>query len=471
MDSGFDSLGLSPDLVAVTRELGYREMTPIQAQAIPLLLEGKDVIGQAMTGSGKTAAFSLPLLQGIDLSHRALQALVLVPTRELCNQVAREIRRLGTKHPGLQVLVVSGGQPARTQKLALEAGAHVVVGTPGRVLDLQGRGSLRPEEIRFVVLDEADRMLDMGFAEEMNRILEALPRRRQTALFSATFPDGIEEVSRQHQRDATRITIDVVRDDAADIRQLAVLVEEENKLSALAGELARRKPEATLIFCSTKARVGQLAKTLAAAGASVDCLHGDLEQVDRECVMAMFRNQSVRVLVATDVAARGLDVETLDLVVNYDLPGEPDVYVHRIGRTGRAGKTGVAISFVTERGEYKLSTIEHRTGTPLERSPMEAGDEASLQDFVRSGAGEATMATIQIEGGRKDKVRPGDILGALTGDAGGLQGKDVGKIEILDRRAFVAVAKACGRRAVQNLNRGRIKGRRFRASLVERPWT
>jgi len=465
MPSGFASLDLSPSLLTVVHELGYEQMTPIQAAAIPVLLAGKDLIGQAKTGSGKTAAYSLPILENLSLDRRVLQALVLCPTRELCAQVAREIRKLGRKNAGLHVLVISGGQPLRAQLTALERGVHIAVGTPGRVLDHLGRRTLKLGSLVTAVLDEADRMLDMGFAEEMDQILGALPRPLQTAFFSATFPDSIEEMSRTHQRKAVRVTIDEPAEAIPKIRQRVLTAEQDDKLSALYHVLAEHPHESALIFCHQKITVAEVTENLADAGASTACLHGDLDQFDRDRVMAMFRNRSVRLLVATDVAARGIDVADLDLVVNYDLPSKPDVYIHRIGRTGRAGNVGLAVSLATRRDERKLTAIEERLGAPLERMGRAARGPAELAPQV---ARAAEMDTIHIAGGRKDKVRPGDILGALTGEAGGLRGADIGKIEIHDRLSYVAVARRVSRKAVASLNQGRIKGRRFRASLVAR---
>ena len=465
MSAGFASLALSPPLLTVVEELGYREMTPIQAAGIPPLLAGKDLIGQARTGSGKTAAFALPILENLALDRRVMQALVLCPTRELCAQVAREFRKLGRKHAGLRVLVVSGGQPLRVQLAALEQGVHVVVGTPGRVLDHLGRSTLKLGSITTAVLDEADRMLDMGFADEMDKILGALPRPLQTAFFSATFPDSFDALSATHQRDAVRVTADEPGEKTPEIRQRVLAVEQDDKLRALYRVLAEHPHESALIFCHTKATVAELTETLAAAGASTACLHGDLDQFDRDRVMAMFRNRSVRLLVATDVASRGIDVEDLDLVVNYDLPSKPDIYIHRIGRTGRAGKLGLAVSLCTRRDERRLEAIEERIGAPLERITR---DDRGTAQLARQVTRAAAMDTIDIAGGRKDKVRPGDIVGALTGEAGGLRGEDVGKIEIHERRSYVAVSHRVSRKAVEALNAGRIKGRRFRASIVQR---
>jgi len=479
MDVQFRSLPLSSGLLEVVAALGYTQLTPIQAASIPVLLEGRDLVGQSRTGSGKTAAFALPILQRLSLETRALKALVLCPTRELSAQVARELRKLGRNLPGLQVLVLAGGEPLRPQASALEKGVHVAVGTPGRLLDHLDRGTLDLRRTETVVLDEADRMLDMGFADDMERILEALPRSRQTVFFSATFPSTIEALSNKYQRDPVRVTIETpqgVEGEAS--RQLLIKVEPEAKLRALRWALQRHPHEAALIFANLKTTVAELEKALANAGTSVASLHGDLEQYERDLVMAKFRNGSTRVLVATDVAARGIDVENLDLVINYDLPPQPEVYVHRIGRTGRAGKVGLALSFASERDKPKVKNIEAHTKTKLERTAMDALDrrepnEAEDDEGAPASAPAidlertAKMDTLRIGGGRKQKVRPGDILGALTGEAGGLQGSDIGKIEIHDNFSYVAVSKQVSRHAQQSLSNGRIKGRKFVVSLIK----
>jgi len=468
MAAGFDSLDLSPSVLAVVKELGYEQMTPVQAEAIPVLLDGKDLIGQSKTGSGKTAAFAIPILETLDIENRAMQALVLCPTRELCAQVAREFRKLGRKHPGLQVLVVSGGLPMRPQAMALERGVHVVVGTPGRLLDHMRRSTLDLSRVAMAVLDEADRMLDMGFAEEMNQILGALPDFRQTAFFSATFPGTIEEMSRAHQKDAVRITIDDPGEEIPEIRQLVIVTEHREKLRALYRALAEFPHESALIFCNLKVTVAELTAKLSEAGVSVDCLHGDMEQFDRDRVMAMFRNQSVRVLVATDVAARGIDVIDLELVVNYDLPSQPEIYIHRIGRTGRAGKRGVAVALATSRDARRLDDIERRIGATLEQMENDRGDARGEPVLAKHLDRAPKMDTIRLAGGRKDKLRPGDIQGALMGEAGGLSHDQVGKIEVHDRHAYVAVAHDVCRRAFDAINNGRIQFRKIRASQVKR---
>ncbi len=468
MNTDFASLSLSPDLLAVVSELGFDKLTPIQAESIPQLLSGKDLIGQSKTGSGKTAAFALPILQKLDMQTRALKALVLCPTRELSAQVAREMRKLGRRHRGLQVLVLAGGEPLRPQASALERGAHLAVGTPGRILDHLRRNGLDLSQIETVVLDEADRMLDMGFQEDMEEILGALPTNRQTVFFSATFPRSIEAMSRAYQSEPLRVSIEDEAQDQPDIRQLYVNAEPEQKHLALRWVLAHHPHESALIFCNFKASVAELEKTLSKAGMSVSSLHGDLEQYDRDQVMAKFRNASTRILVATDVAARGIDVKDLDLVVNYDLPSQPEIYVHRIGRTGRAGKTGLSVSIATEREKTKLRAIEEVTGIPIERVSMSKGDaQPEVAVLSQVLAREAKMDTIQISGGRKDKVRPGDILGALTGDAGNLDASQIGKIEIHDHFAYVAVSRDVSEKAFTSLSEGKIKGRKFRVRRID----
>jgi ATP-dependent RNA helicase DbpA len=459
----FAALALSPPLLQVLEELEFQTVTPIQAQSIPVLLQGRDLIGQAQTGSGKTAAFALPILQKVQLQRRRLQALVLCPTRELCAQVAGDIRRLGRRLPGLQVLVLAGGQPIRPQLSALEKGAHVAVGTPGRVLDLLDREALDTRQLATVVLDEADRMLDMGFREDMERILGATPPARQTVLFSATFPPTIEALSRAFQKEPTRVTV-AEAGAAPDIQQLCYTCAPEEKTALLLRILRHYQPASAIVFCNLKATVAELTRALVEAGVSADGLQGDLEQSERDRVMAKFRNHSTRVLIATDVAGRGIDVEALDAVINFDLPMQPEPYVHRIGRTGRAGRTGLAISIATPRDERKIESIEHSTGVKLERASVETLPQVDPKSRVPLGA---AWETLSISAGRKDKMRPGDILGALTGEAGGLSASDVGKIEIHDRLSYVAVSQRIVRVALQRLREGRIKGRKHRIEWVQ----
>ncbi|RKG96006.1 ATP-dependent RNA helicase DbpA [Corallococcus carmarthensis] len=458
----FSALALSPPLLQVLEELEFKTATPIQAQSIPVLLQGKDLVGQARTGSGKTAAFALPILQKVKLTQdRHLQALVLCPTRELCAQVAGEIRRLARRMPGVQVLALAGGQPIRPQVEALEKGVHIGVGTPGRIMDLLDREVLDTRHLATVVLDEADRMLDMGFREDMERVLGATPSKRQTVLFSATFPDDIEKLSRAFQKDPVRVSL-AQEESAPDIQQVAYACTPEEKQALLLRILRQYQPASAIVFCNFKAVVVELTRALVQAGVSADGLQGDLEQFDRDRVMAKFRNHSTRVLVATDVAGRGIDVEALDAVVNYELPQQPEAYVHRIGRTGRAGRRGLALSLVTRSDSRKVDDIEGTTGVKLEKGDVDA----LVPENVPGVSLISGWETLSISAGRKDKMRPGDILGALTGEAGGLKAEDVGKIEIHDHHAFVAVSKRVVKVAFQRLSEGRIKGRKHRIERV-----
>ncbi len=462
MPNDFSSLLLSPSLETVVAELGYTQPTPIQTASIPPLLAGEDVMGQSRTGSGKTAAFALPILQKLRLESRSLQALVICPTRELAAQVAREFRRFGRKHPGLGVLELVGGQAIKLQVPALSTGAHVVVGTPGRLLDHLRRGTLEVGELKTVVLDEADRMLDMGFGADVEAILSQLPSGRQTALFSATFPNAIEAMSQAHQKDPIRVNLEEAEKGTSTLRQLWIETERADKVEALYRVFHEYPHESVLIFCNFKATVSKLVRQLSNSGFSVDRLDGNLEQFFRDQVLARFRNGSLRVLIATDVAGRGIDVSNLELVVNYELPDQPEIYVHRIGRTGRAGKAGLAVSLVSARDRSKIEAVEGLIGEPVERIVHKKSPGPNLKRLAR----EPKMQTILISGGRKDKVRPGDILGALTGKAGGLRGDDIGAIEVQDRLSYVAVARVLARTAAESLNTGRIKGKRFRATLI-----
>lgn len=457
---------LSPALLSVMSELGFEALTPIQSEAIPEILAGRDVVGQSRTGSGKTAAFGLPILQNLSLEKRELGAMVLCPTRELSLQVARELRKFGRNLPGLTVVTLTGGEPARGQSLALEQGAHIVVGTPGRVIDHLQRRTLRTHRVATVVLDEADRMLDMGFVEDIEKILKALPRQRQTIFFSATFPDSFEALSKKHQKDPVRIGTAQPDELHADIRHAVVNVEPAHKLKALRWCLENHTYESALVFANLKRTVAELGESLAAGGVSVDTLSGDLLQPERERVLAKFRNGSTRVLVATDVAARGLDIQQLELVVNFDLPEEPETYVHRVGRTGRAGKKGLAIALCTPQDREFLPGIERAIGTRAESLSWPLA--ASTRDTTATTTElSAVMATLRILGGRKDKLRPSDILGALTGEAGGLQGSDIGKIEIQDNCSYVAVKRTVLDVALNGLRNGRIKRARFKVAVVE----
>lgn len=467
----FDALGLDESLLSAVHAAGYETPTPVQTACIPALLGGQDVLGQSKTGSGKTAAFGLPLLQRIDLADRSVQAMILCPTRELASQVARELRGFGSGLNGLTVLELTGGTPARPQREALERGVHVTVGTPGRVADHLQTGSLRARTIRTLVLDEADRMLDMGFGPDVRHIVNQLPSERQTAFFSATFPNAIDEMSRSLLRsNAVRVEIEdggETDESSVDgIQQLCVSSTPDQRFATLCRLLVDHPHDSAIVFCNFKASVAELTETLRQNGVSADRLDGDLDQFNRDQVLARFRNGSVRTLIATDVAGRGIDIDGLDLVVNYELPSKPDIYVHRIGRTGRAGRTGVAISLVKNHNDPRIEAIEALTGVRVEPVPLERDALNNVQAMLAKLAGPPAMGTIRISGGRKDKVRRGDILGALTGDDGVLTGKDVGKIEVGDHIAYVAVTEHLARAATARLNKGKIKGKRYRATLI-----
>jgi len=463
----FEELNISPELKAVVQELGFTSMTPIQAQSIPAILEGRDVIGQSKTGSGKTAAFTIPILEKIHIeqsAHRDVQAMILCPTRELCAQVTREVRKLGRKKIGLQVLECAGGVPGGPQAKGLENGVHIVVGTPGRVLDHLGRGKLKLDALKFIVLDEADRMLDMGFQDEMDQIMDALPAQRQSVFFSATFPPRIQSMSERFQNNALMVKIEQTAEDLESLstieQEFHVVPSENDKVECLMQILSKNQPESAIIFCNFKQTTFDLTSELNRLGVSVACLNGDLEQRERDLVMAKFRNLSVRFLIATDVAARGIDVSGLDLVVNFDLPQKKDVYTHRVGRTGRAGRSGKAVSIIFEREKNKVPHMLAMAGAAVGTSDAGLFHAYSkkLPQFVDLTS---KMETLVVLEGRKNKMRPGDILGALTGEAG-LKGEQIGKIEIHDFFAFVAVEKKVANQALNRLQTGRIKGRRVR---------
>jgi ATP-independent RNA helicase DbpA len=450
----FSDLGLSQELLLVTQELGLTKPTHIQSQGIPVILKGSDLIGESRTGSGKTLAFAMPILEKLELKDRTIQALIITPTRELANQVAKEIRKLGRKREGLQIVVLSGGLPIREQAQTLENGAHIAVGTPGRILDLLSRQKLNLDGLKTLVLDEADKMLEMGFEEEMNQVLSFVPKNRQTLLFSATFPEAIKILSQKIQNSPVHIKIE--ESDPSEIQEFIYEFENDYKKEVLMRVLKTYPAKATLIFCNQKATVDELAEELGRQKAAVAALHGDIEQRERDTVTSLFRNQSLRILVATDVAARGLDIENLELVINYDLPNSPETYVHRIGRTGRMNKSGVAVSLAKPLETLKIFEFEKFTGRKMQRPSLGFKNQLGLTQ----SEGMAAMQTLSISGGRKHKIRAGDILGALTKDAG-LTAAEVGKIEIFDRHSYVAIASSQIQKAFDHLRDGRIKGQKF----------
>lgn len=455
MTNSFQNLSLNPQLLENLNSLGFTSMTPIQEQALPLILEGHDLIAQAKTGSGKTAAFGLGILNKLIPSNKKLQSLVICPTRELAVQVADELRRLARNIPNCKILVITGGMSEYQQLNSLEHGGHIIVGTPGRLLKFLKKGAINLEMIDFLVLDEADRMLDMGFQEEMKAIMAFAPVKKQTLLFSATFPLEIGELSQAFQKNPKRLCVDSKHEKNI-IRQVFIEVSDHHqKTQALKRVLCHFKPESTVVFCKTKQICADVATFLAKDGISALPFHGDLEQNERTVVLAKFSNHSCLVLVATDVAARGLDIKDLEAVINFDLPTDAEVYTHRIGRTARAGKVGLAFSFYVRSEKEKLNDIENYQETKNEYIELDQLSSEARFDLA------APMKTMYINGGKKDKVRPGDILGALVGEAGLLVG-EVGNITILDNQSYVAVLSTKIHQAISKLNVGKIKGRKFK---------
>ena len=456
--ASFAALGLPPEVLANLAQLGYERMTPVQAQALPPALLGRDLIAQARTGSGKTAAFGLALLERLNPRFFGVQALVLCPTRELAEQVAGEIRRLARAQDNIKLVTLCGGVPLRGQLASLSHGAHIVVGTPGRVMDHLDRRSLDLSALRTLVLDEADRMLDMGFHDDMVRVASQCPADRQTLLFSATFPEGIEPLSRRFMRDPQRITVQVPHA-PGQIRERWYEVSESQRLHAVGQVLRHFQPESAMAFCNTKAQCRDLVEVLQAEGVDALALHGDLDQRDRDQVLVQFTHRSCRVLVATDVAARGLDIAQLAMVINVDVTPDAELHVHRIGRTGRAGAEGWAIHLASLDEMGAVGRIEQRRGQPTEWH--------RLAELVDAGGGplKAPMRTLQITGGRKAKVRPGDVLGALTADLG-LSREQVGKINVNDFSTYVAVERDLAEQVLRKLSGGRIKGRSVKARLL-----
>ncbi|UJQ37362.1 ATP-dependent RNA helicase DbpA [Aeromonas caviae] len=453
-NSEFSSLNLSSALQDNLASLGYLQMTPIQAQSLPLVLDGKDLIAKAKTGSGKTAAFGLGLLANLDVNRLEVQALVLCPTRELADQVATEIRRLARTLPNVKLVTLCGGTPTAPQSATLGFGAHIAVGTPGRILKHLEQGTLALDDLKTLVLDEADRMLDMGFGEEINRVISHAPRDRQTLLFSATYPEGIAQMSRGVQRNPVEVSVESLHEESA-IEQKLYEVPAGQRLDALTWLLSHYQPGSCVVFCNTKRACNDVADHLAAKGFSALALNGDLEQRERDQVLVRFANGSATILVATDVAARGLDIKELGAVINYELTYDPEVHVHRIGRTGRAGQQGLALSLYQPNEAQRVNFIEE-----YQQAPIPQGDLAGIGRDIKPIAPQ--MVTLSIDAGRKSKVRAGDILGALTGE-GGIAGADVGKIQISEQYSYVAVKRQVASAALKRLQEGKIKGRSYRA--------
>ncbi|MBD1565376.1 ATP-dependent RNA helicase DbpA [Vibrio sp. S12_S33] len=456
----FSAVSLKPELLSNLDTLGYTKMTPIQALSLPTILAGKDVIGQGKTGSGKTAAFGLGVLSNLNVKRFRVQSLVLCPTRELADQVATEIRTLGRAIHNIKVLTLCGGMPMGPQIGSLEHGAHILVGTPGRILDHLEKGRIDLSELNTLVLDEADRMLEMGFQDALDAIIRETPASRQTLLFSATFPAQIKQIAQRIMREPEMVKVESTHDTSS-IQQYFYKVDgTEARDQALELLLLHHQPESAVVFCNTKKEVQNVADELHHKGFSVIELHGDLEQRDRDQALVQFANKSISILVATDVAARGLDVDNLDAVFNFELSRDPEVHVHRIGRTGRAGSKGLAFSFFSDNEMHRVAMIDEYMDMPIEPAKLPDSSAMNRQPY------QANMVTIQIDGGKKQKVRPGDILGALTSD-GGIDGQYVGKINLFAMRAYVAVHKSVAKKALKKMESGKMKGRQFRARLLK----
>ena len=447
----FNELPLAPAMLAILQQIEYRTMTPIQAESLPITLAGHDLIAQAKTGSGKTTAFALPLLARLNPRRFAVQAMVLCPTRELADQVTQEMRRLARFADNIKILSLVGGATMRPQRDSLEHGAHIVVGTPGRIMDHIERGSLKLDALNTLVLDEADRMLDMGFYDDIAFVVKQCPAERQTLLFSATYPEGIARLAQKFMRKPREVKLPE-QHEGSKIRQRFYEMKHEERLQAVATLLKHYRPVSTLAFCNTKQQCRNLLDVLHAQGIHALTLNGDMEQRERDQVLIQFANRSCSVLVATDVAARGLDIAQLEAVINVDVTPDPEIHVHRIGRTGRADESGWALSLASPADLHRVSQIARMAGSEPEwhtLGSLQSGNNAPLVP---------PMVTLQILGGRKEKIRPGDVLGALTGEAGFTR-EQVGKITVTDMSTYVAVTRDIAREAVKRLSAGKLKGK------------
>ena len=454
----FSSLPLSTPLLSNIESLNYAEMTDIQAKCLPFILEKKDVLAQAKTGSGKTVAFGIGILHTFNVQHYQTQALVICPTRELADQVGKELRRLARCIPNTNILTLCGGKPLGPQLTSLERNPHIVVGTPGRLLKHLQKGTLILEELKTLVLDEADRMLDMGFLEDILKVIDYAPKQKQTLLFSATYPDEIKHISEKIQDDPIDIRIESIHSNK-NIEQVFYEIEKGARTKTLAAILEHYRPESSLIFCNRKQQCQELADDLWKQGFHALALHGDLEQKQRNQVLLQAANRSTSILVATDVAARGLDIKILDAVIVFEVSPDPEVHIHRIGRTGRAGNKGLALSLFMASEIRKVMAIEDYQNSPI---TIKKTDTLKSRENFRLTP---PMVSLCINGGRKEKVRAGDILGALTANST-LPGKQIGKIDILEHFSYVAVERSIAKQALKILTEGNIKGRRFKVRKI-----
>ncbi|MEY4734371.1 MAG: ATP-dependent helicase DbpA [Pseudomonadota bacterium] len=457
----FDQLTLAPATLQNLEQLGFAQMTPIQAASLPVTLAGKDLIAQASTGSGKTVAFGLPLierLQSAGSPSAPVQAVILCPTRELADQVTMEIRRLARARQNVKVVTLCGGVALRGQTVSLEHGADIVVGTPGRILDHLERGSLSLAGVNTLVLDEADRMLDMGFFDDIAKVVRQCAKDRQTLLFSATYPEGIDKLAAQFMRQPQTIQVEAQHSEHK-IRQIFFEVGEHERLHAVSNILAHYRPERTLVFCNTKQQCRDVVAVLQAQGLSALALYGELEQRERDQVLVQFANRSCSVLVATDVASRGLDVQGLEAVINVDVTPDPEIHIHRIGRTGRGDAEGLALTLVSMDEMGSVGKIEVLQGRESDWQPL------SILTPAAGGPLRPPMRTLQIVGGRKEKIRAGDVMGALAGECG-LTREQVGKINVNEFSTYVAVQADLAKKVEAQLSRGKIKGKTVKVRLI-----
>ncbi|MCK5294974.1 MAG: ATP-dependent RNA helicase DbpA [Arcobacteraceae bacterium] len=456
MQNQFKTLSLGQNMIDNLSRLGYNKMTPIQEQSLPLTLEGKDIIAQAQTGSGKTVAFSLAILNKLKIENFAIQSLVLCPTRELANQVASEMKKLAKFKHNIKITTLCGGVPYKPQVHSLSHQAHIIVGTPGRVLKHLSEDTFTTENINTLVLDEADRMLDMGFNEDINKIIDFLPKRRQTLLFSATYPSNIQTLAKNILIDPIEIKIESEHSSNT-IEQIFYESEISSKKDTILKLLSEYNPETTIIFCNTKIACDNLADELEDDGIETLVLHSDLEQRDRSETLILFANKSYPVLIATDVASRGLDIDDINLVINYNLPFDNEVYTHRIGRTARAGKSGRAISLVDDGDIERFDELNYENNYKLIQS-----NNLTLSNNFKL---KSKYKTLFINSGKKNKMRAGDILGALTAGIG-LNKNDIGKIDILEFSSYVAIDANIITKAHQELQNSRIKGKYFKVYIM-----
>ncbi len=456
---GFAALPLAEVLLKNLTSLGYETMTPIQAQTLPMLLQGDDVIAKAKTGSGKTVAFGLAILSQLQVENFSVQALVLCPTRELAEQVSAALRQLARLMPNIKILNLLGGMPMKLQLESLRHPAHIIVGTPGRVQKHLTKNTLSLKNLMALVLDEADHMLDLGFLDEIKSIIAECPRKRQTLLFSATYPEAINDICHAFMRNPKTVHADTLHTDL-NIEQLFYKVDHDSyKFQVLKALLLHHQPVSALIFCNTKNQTLELTDQLSNAGFSAYAINGDMVQGERNHVMIRFSHQSCSILVATDVAARGLDIKELPAVINYDLAFEQEVHTHRIGRTGRAGAKGLALSIITPADHQRLSAIEDEQGSPIVFGEIEELTKKNQPVYLPE------MVTLCLHAGKKDKLRPGDILGALTKEAE-ISADCVGKITITDFNSYVTIHQSQVSTALQHFQNGKLKGRQINAKRL-----